>query len=162
MTPERVDARLAAWMAGILIVTVGLLGWATHLSFDKASTATEEAAKANRRLDTALDLLRDADTDNDELLEGQRTLAEQLTAAGVVPVIEVPPRRPRRSRVSPAPVTTTTAPSQQQTTTTTGPERPTTTSTTAPGTTPTTGSTTTTTRCLVLGLGCGLPGGPGG
>lgn len=160
MNTERVLARLAVWMTVLMIVAVSLLGWAVNLAFDEISAGREDVAKANRRLDTALELLRDADADAGELLEGQRTLAAQLEAAGIVPAIDVPPRQPRRSADPVRPVssqpdrTTTTTTRPAATTTTTGP--------TSTSTTSTSQSTTTTTRCLVLMLGCELPlGGPG-
>src|SRR5688500_5127737 len=101
-------------MTATVIVALGLMGFALSLLHDTAEAARQESVKANGRLGTALGLLRDADADSQELLEGQRTLAEQLEAAGIAPAIEVPPRRPRRSASPVRPV------SPQRT----GPRRP--------------------------------------
>ena len=159
---ERIVGRLAAWMTALVIVAVSLLGYATKLAWDAANAGRQDAVAASGRLDTALSLLRDADVKAEDLLEGQRTLAEQLEAAGIVPAVEVPPRRPARRNARPTPdrpttTTTSTRPPDSTTSTTTS------TTTTAPRPPTTTRPTTTTTRCLVLDLGCDLtlPGGSG-
>ncbi len=162
---ERIIGRLAAWMTALVIVAILLNGWALSLFHGDVEKARVEVVAANRRLDRGLELLRDADDDAQELLEGQRTLAEQLEAAGIAPAIDVPPRRPRRAGrpgVSQPPDRERTG-SGNPTTSTTGP----TSSTTSPmSSTSTTRPTTSTTRCLILDLGCEatLPdtqGGPG-